>query len=409
MAHRQSEAVIAGHICLDIIPTFKTSGEIRDILVPGKLVDVGRAVTATGGSVSNTGLSLFQLGVATSLMGKVGDDPFGEIILGLVRQRDPALVKGMIVAKGEQSSYTVVLNIPGMDRIFLHCPGANDTFRAADIDRRHLAGARLFHFGYPPLMKRMYEKDGRECAAIFRCAKRAGLTTSLDMAKPDPASAAGQAPWPRILAAALPYVDIFLPSIDEICYMLDRQRHDDLVARHGAAFQSRIDSDMLREIADRLLGLGTAIVAIKLGDQGLYVRTTRDAKRLRRLGACAPSKVEEWLSREIFTPCFLANLVGTTGSGDATIAGFLAAFLKGMSPLECAVAAVAVGACSVEVADATSGVPAWSVVQKRLRAGWKRLPFSLKLKGFNPDAEAVVWYGPGDRATGKTGATAHAK
>ncbi|MCX7935310.1 MAG: carbohydrate kinase family protein [Planctomycetota bacterium] len=397
MARQQPEAVVAGHICLDIIPTFKTSGEIRDILVPGKLVDMGQAVTATGGPVSNTGLSLFQLGIATSLMGKVGDDPFGEIILSLLRQRDPVLAKGMIVAKGEQSSYSVVLNIPGVDRIFLHCPGANDTFRAADIDRRRLAGSRLFHFGYPPLMKRMYEKEGRECAAIFRCAKRAGLTPSLDMAKPDPASASGQAPWPRILAATLPDVDIFLPSIDEICYMLDRPRHDALVAQHGAAFQPYLDSDFLREIADRLLALGSAIVALKLGDQGLYVRTTADAKRLARLGACAPAAVAAWLNREIFTPCFKANLVGTTGSGDATIAGFLAAFLKGLSPTACAVAAVAVGACSVEAADATSGVPTWRAVQKRLRAGWERLPFRLALKGFRADQKAGVWYGPADQ------------
>ena len=47
-----------------------------------------------------------------------------------------------------------------MDRSFLHCPGANDTFGPEDIDVERLAGVSLFHFGYPPLMRRMYSDGG---------------------------------------------------------------------------------------------------------------------------------------------------------------------------------------------------------------------------------------------------------
>jgi len=83
-------------------------------------------------------------------MGKVGDDILGRAILDFLRRHDPRLADGMIVAAGEPSSYTIVISPPGVDRMFLHCPGANDTFGAADVAYDRLGSARLFHFGYPP-------------------------------------------------------------------------------------------------------------------------------------------------------------------------------------------------------------------------------------------------------------------
>ncbi len=50
----------------------------------------------------------------------------------------------------------------------------------------------------------------------------------------------------------------------------------------------------------------------------------------------------------MWAPCFDVEVVGTTGSGDATIAGFLSALLRDASPEEAMTMAVAVGACNVE-------------------------------------------------------------
>ncbi|MFL5629506.1 MAG: carbohydrate kinase family protein, partial [Ktedonobacteraceae bacterium] len=65
-----TEIVVAGHICLDIFPTFAEHTSASEMLVPGKLLNVGPAVLAVGGSVANTGLALHHLGVSTRLMGK---------------------------------------------------------------------------------------------------------------------------------------------------------------------------------------------------------------------------------------------------------------------------------------------------------------------------------------------------
>lgn len=350
---------MAGHVCLDIIPAFDRPVALE----PGRLVQVGPATISTGGAVSNTGLALQRLGICTCLMGKVGDDLFGCVI------RDRLKADGMIVAAGEASSYTVVINPPGVDRTFLHCTGTNDTFGAADIPYDKLKGARLFHFGYPTLMRRMYADGGVELETIFREVKARGLTTSLDVSYPDPHSAAGQADWRAILQRVLPQVDMYLPSLDETLFML----------RLPAATP-------LGDIARQLLDYGVGIAGLKLGDEGLYLRTDN-------------RHPPPWRNRELLAPCFRVAVAGTTGAGDCTIAGFLAAWLHRLPPEAVLTTAVAVGACCCEQLDATSGVPTWSSVQERLRSHWPRLPVQRNLAGWQWDEATQLWRGPNDDQT----------
>lgn len=50
------------------------------------------------GTVSNTGLALHRLGVATRLIGKVGDDLFGHATLTIVEQHGAGLANHMLVS-----------------------------------------------------------------------------------------------------------------------------------------------------------------------------------------------------------------------------------------------------------------------------------------------------------------------
>ncbi len=392
---RPAEVVVAGHICLDVIPPFGERASGETFLTPGSLITVGPAITSTGGPVSNTGLALHRLGVPARLMGKVGDDLFGQAILDLLRADDPELARGMIVEHGESTSYTVVISPPGVDRVFLHSPGANDTFRAGDVDMQRVQGARLFHFGYPPLMRCMYLDAGAELADLMRRVKDAGLTTSLDMAYPDPASEAGQVDWSAVLARALPHVDVFLPSLDETLFMLDRPRFDELSRQADGDLAARVDGGLLADLAGRLLEMGAGVVGLKLGRQGLYVRTA-SRERIETMGACAPPDPASWAGRELLTPCFRVEVAGTTGSGDATIAGFLAGLLRGLPLEDVMTAAVAVGAFNVEQADAVSGIKSWDTVQARIAAGWGRLPVDLRLDRWTHDPHRELWAGPHD-------------
>jgi len=389
-----SEVVVAGHICLDIIPAMRgtsTPGQsVGDLLVPGKLIDVGAAALSTGGAVPNTGIALHRLGLPVTLMGKVGDDLIGEAIRSIVRGHDERLAEGMIVAPGETSSYSVVISPPGIDRIFLHCTGANDTFSADDVTEEKLEGARLFHFGYPPLMKRMYEDGGTELVRLLSLVKSRGLTVSLDLARPDPESPAGRADWKSILRIALPHVDVFLPSFEEILYMLKPQLYRELSERQGSdELLGYADGSLLSELSGELLDMGAAIVAIKLGEHGLYLRTTGSTERMGGMGACAPD--ESWRNRELYAPCFRVEVSGTTGAGDCTISGLLAGLLKGLTAEKTLLAAVGTGAFNVERADAVSGIPDWDGLQRRIDAGWPQRETGLSLPGWSREPVDGIW------------------
>jgi sugar/nucleoside kinase (ribokinase family) len=392
--------VVAGHLCLDIIPDMAHSagGQFETMFQPGRLLDVGPAAFSTGGAVSNTGLVLHKLGIPTQLMGKVGDDLFGQAIRHIVGAHSPHLAEGMIVDKTVSTSYTVVISPPGVDRMFLHCPGANDTFHADDVRYDLLAQASLFHFGYPPLMRSIYEAGGAQLVDILRRARETGVTTSLDLAFPDASSPAGRADWAAILKAALPYVDIFLPSIEETLYMLRRETYRQLYqAAQGGSVLPLIGPALLSDLARELLELGVKIVGLKLGNRGLYVRTAGRAA-LAALGRARPSDPAAWADRELWAPCFMVKEVGTTGAGDSTIAGFLSALLRDMAPGEALTAAVAVGACNVEAADALSGIRSWDETLRRVAGGWARHALTLDAPGWHFDEGRQMWVGEGGSA-----------
>ena len=380
------QIVVCGHLCLDIIPGFPPVEEGHDWFRPGRLSTVDAPVIATGGAVSNVGLSLHRLGLPVKLVAKIGNDPLGRLILERVRAMGESLASGLGTAEGEVTSYTVVLNPPGIDRIFLHCPGANDTFTDADVPDKVLEGASVFHFGYPPLMKQIWSDGGARLERIFARARAQGAMTSLDMSLPDPSSPSGMIDWGALLSRVLPRVDLFVPSIEELLFMLDRPAFSRLAGSGGGEQVIRqVTFPELARLAERVHDAGTPVVLIKLGDRGAYLHT----------GAQGLPGRAGWAGRELYTPVFtVPKVAGTAGSGDATIAGFIASVVRGLGAEQALTNAVAVGACCVEAPDATSGVRSWQETLDRVRSGWKRRTVPAEA-GWQPAAEGTL-AGPND-------------
>ena len=88
-------------------------------------------------------------------------------------------------------------------------------------------------------------------------------------------------------------------------------------------------------------------------------------------------------------------MAGTTGLGDCTIAGMLAALLHDLDPVAVLIMALGVGGCSVESPDATSGVPLWDAVRTRIAGGWAHHPLTVNLAGWQ-NGSGPVWFGPDD-------------
>ena len=136
-------------------------------------------------------------------------------------------------------------------------------------------------------------------------------------------------------------------------------------------------------------------IGLKLGDQGLYLRTSGDAPE--RLASIHEALADDtWRSRELITPCFVVDEVGTTGSGDATIAGLLSAYLRGEPPERAVKVAACCGWQNVQAPDAASGVRSWDETIEALSGEMSVIPQEFITEGWSWSETHGLWAGPGD-------------
>lgn len=371
---KNPKVIVAGHSCIDITPIFPDNNQNStpgEILFPGKLLSMDGVTVSPGGAVSNTGIALKKLGAEVSLLTKMGRDEFGAMLKGVYDSY--GVGNGVLLMEGERTSYSVVLAIPGSDRIFLHDSGCNNTFCCDDIKDSDYENVRLFHFGYPPLMKRMYENEGEELLKVFSFIKEKGIITSLDMAAVDPSSEAGQVDWDKVLRKVLPKVDIFVPSVEELCFMLDRRRYNELCeAAKGDDVVNYVTRADLDRLSDMCMEYGVKILLIKCGAPGFYYRTqTEDV--LSEINYNGYFDEKDWADKVGFENSYAANKVlSATGAGDTTIAAFLAAFLTGEKCEMSMHIAAAEGASCVEDYSAYGGIKTIPQLKDRMNAGWQK-------------------------------------
>ena len=384
--------VVAGHLCVDIIPEIPSATEgntFFELLQPGHLIEVGNAVFSTGGAAANTGISMHLLDNNVSIVAMVGDDMLGQAAIELIGKHDKQLRDHILVNSETSSSYTIILDPPEIDRMFLHNPGANNLFNGDDLPVDLIQGADLFHFGYPQLMKQFIIDGGKNLSAMYRGIKGSGSTTSLDVTFPDPSSEAGKADWIKIFEETLPFVDIFCPSIEEILFMLQPDRFESM-SENGNILE-QLTPELLIGISEKLLKMGVKIVLIKLGDKGLFLNVCEQEK-LSGFGKANFEKLSEWAGIRLWTSSYKANVVGTTGAGDASIAGFLTSILHGMSPFEALNFAAGVGACNVEAFDALGGIQSFADTRYRIMSGWEKNPMNLSDVGWKLESKHNIWY-----------------
>lgn len=368
----RKKIIVAGHICVDIMPVFPDSGirNLAELLVPGRLIEMSGIEIHGGGAVCNTGFALKALGADTVLMGKIGSDAIGDLTYSIAERYDAA--EGLIRSGKADSSYTVAVSPPGIDRIFLHYPGTNDTFGPEDIDMDAVEEASIFHFGYPTLMRRMYGRGGEDYIRMLSDVRGRGAAVSVDLTLIDEKSEAAKADWYAIMEKALPLTDIFVPSAEEICYIIDRPRYREWQAR-GTDLAKTIDPGRdIAPLAEKLIEMGAKIVMIKCGEAGLYVAAA-DGDVLAGIGGGLKDKTAEWAGVRHFEKSFRPKRVlSGAGAGDTTIAAFLYAISLGFGPRRAAALAAGTGACCVEEYDSISGIPTMESLIQRIDSGWEK-------------------------------------
>jgi len=213
----------------------------------------------------------------------------------------------------------------------------------------------------------MLAADGAELVAMFTRVRDLGVATSLDMTLPDPDGPAGAVNWRALLARVLPLVDLFTPSLEELLYMLAPERWAALCDTVGETDPvEAIAAGLVQDLAAEAAALGAAIVFLKAGRRGGYLRTGALAELRARTSLPLPASdnVAQWLAP---LPVEAARFRNACGAGDAAVAGFLTALLQGEDVVTAGRAAMVAGRDSLYGVDAFSGLGAWKEVQDEAR------------------------------------------
>ncbi|MCU6762641.1 Uncharacterized sugar kinase ydjH [uncultured Roseburia sp.] len=369
----KKRAMVAGHLCLDITPVFPDGLDVTgQLFVPGKMIQVEAADIHTGGVVSNTGLAMRKMGADVILTAKIGRDKFGDSVAAIMKSYQAE--EGLLVSENSTTSYSIVLAPPGLDRMFLHHSGANDELTAEELTDAMNDEIDLFHFGYPPVMKQIYQNQGQGLEEVYRRAGELGIITSLDLCVADPQSPAGRENWPLILERVLPYVDIFVPSIEELCSMVWPEVYREWLVRAGGKDMVEIldyDKDIV-PLAEKVMSMGPKVLLLKCGSRGLYYGTS-DAEGLSRISRKFQLDVDEWADCFGFETSYRPEKIrSATGAGDTCVAAFLTSLMRGYPLKKCVRLAAAQGASCVESYDALSGLRTLEELEEKIEAGWKK-------------------------------------
>jgi sugar/nucleoside kinase (ribokinase family) len=192
-------------VCLGILVADVFLPPLERLPEAGELVAVEDFLVRPGGCAANTAIDLVRLGLEASVIGCVGDDPFGELVLSELAANGVD-TPGVRRVEGLGTAKTVIVGVRGQDRRYIHTFGANAALGADDLDAVFVDAAALYVGGY--LLLPGLRAD--ELADRLRRARERGMLTVLDVAIP-----ASDAPSLGEIARLLPHVDVFVPNEDE--------------------------------------------------------------------------------------------------------------------------------------------------------------------------------------------------
>lgn len=332
---KQYDAVISGYTCIDLIPDFRNDSPVTDISAifrPGKIIEIGGMGFVLGGIVPNTGLAMKKFGCRVFLNGLIGTDVIGQIADD--RLKKYGISQGLGKSEEANTAFSVVIAPPGVDRIFLESPGCNQIFGLEHIDFEAINKSKLFHFGYPPLLKQFFLNNGQRLQQLFSNVQEMGVVTSLDFCLPDAESESGQVNWPGILEKTLPYTDIFVPSLEELLQTMMPQKYAEIQSMPGNGdIIDKIPLCLVKELGHRIVDLGVKILLVKMGHRGAYLLTGDVSPLNKKEGITLNGG--KWDNREIVCNAYRVDHsrpLNATGAGDTAVAAFLTSVLKGDTP-----------------------------------------------------------------------------
>lgn len=260
---------------------------------------------ATGGDALNQAVVLSKLDRSVGLITSVGDDYFGEFLTEFILRKTE--IKETQIVKGEYStSLSVVLIEEDGERRFIKTlTGSVDEFSLKEVEPTLFTKeTRILSIGSLGGSKKMV---GEELASFLKHIQSLDIKIVADMV-----DNLGEKTF-QLLAPALPYIDYFVPSREEVRWMFGEEE--------------------MSTCAQKLLDLGVKNVIIKLGSEGVLCKNQTIEKQL------SPATV---------------SVVDTTGAGDNFVAGFNIGLLNQLDLVKAAAFGMATSAVSIQSMGAIS-------------------------------------------------------
>lgn len=269
--------------------------------------------TFPGGKGANQAVALGRLGADVIMVGKVGEDIYGEKYLEVLRNNN--VRQDAVEIEKEVSSGIAVIQVndSGENNIIV-VPGANGKVDTQYIESKwdiiRQADIFLFQLEIPLLT----------VTDVMKKLKKLGKVIILD---PAPAS--------KLPNDIFKYIDFITPNETEIETLTSRNIKNE---------------DDLKEAGKILFDKGVKVVIAKLGSKGASI-----------------IKKDEYIS----IPGFKVSAVDTTAAGDSFNAGFAFALSEEKSLKDCVEFGNAVGAISTTALGAQEAMPTYEIVNEFIK------------------------------------------
>ena len=159
----------------------------------------------SGGDANNNAINFAKLGHQVAYLGRLGCDEMGDYVASLAQAAGIDISHTVRSSTARQTKSVILVNPKG-DRTFLQDPGTSAEFCFDDCDLSLLDWAEMLQIGGAFHLPKF---DGEGSAQLLKAAKERGVITSMDVTS----DRSGR--WKGILDPCWPYLDYFLPSIEQ--------------------------------------------------------------------------------------------------------------------------------------------------------------------------------------------------
>lgn len=289
----------------DLLNMGRSSLDLYANEVGAAFVDIKNFAAYVGGSPLNICVGARRLGLNSTLLTAVGQDPVGDFILNFLQQEQ--IDTQYIPRKPGYRSSAVVLGIEPPDKFPLvyyrdHC--ADNQLNIDDVRLAPVRDCRVFQFAGTNL-----SQEPSRSATFYAAeqARQAGAKVVLDVDfRPDQ--------WHDVRAfgvqirAALPLVDLVIGTEDEInaAMLVDSAQ---ISLTHSQVSDTRVSGDSRSSIAQMLSAGSLEAVIEKVGAEGARIHMPD--------------------GQVTMAPGFPVDIYNILGAGDAFGAGFLYGYVNG--------------------------------------------------------------------------------